>query len=256
MDWSLYEFHVSNPVSPIWNQFANDTCLPDPELPCSGKGYPIDVINATSPEHVQAGVRFARKHSIRLNIKNTGHDYLGRSTSPNSLSIWTHYMQNMEIHADYFRPKARSVEVDGGAITVGPGAMFGELFSYLDRFNRTIVGGMSRTVGVAGYVTGGGHSPLSSRRSLGADNVLEVEMIAADGEVITLNECQNTDLFWAVRGVQANPHEPDWQWAFWGGNDGRLLEIKRATDPDDIFWCPLCVGNERWKEVNGRLCRS
>jgi hypothetical protein len=55
---------------------------------------------------------------------------------------------------------------------------------------------------------------------------------------------------------EADPYEPDWQHAFWGANYGRLLAIKRATDPNDVFWCHPCVGNERWEEVGDLLCRK
>lgn len=56
--WSTYEFHSASPVSVDWNQWANDTCLPQPAAPCSGRGYPVFVVNATRPRHVQLGVQF------------------------------------------------------------------------------------------------------------------------------------------------------------------------------------------------------
>jgi hypothetical protein len=68
---------LDDPVNSAWNNF-NDTCLPDPQYLCSGIGYPQYVVNATTAEHVKAVVDFARKNNIRLIIKGTGHDYLGR----------------------------------------------------------------------------------------------------------------------------------------------------------------------------------
>jgi FAD/FMN-containing dehydrogenase len=65
-----------------------------------------------------------------------------------------------------------------------------------------VVGGGSSTVGAGGYFTGGGHSALSTFYSLAADQVLEVEIVTADGQILTANECRNSDLFWAVRGVR------------------------------------------------------
>jgi FAD/FMN-containing dehydrogenase len=67
--------------------------------------------------------------------------------------------------------------------------------------NLTIVSGGSSSVGVGGYFTGGGQGALSSTYGLGADQVLEIEMVTPSGEVLVVNECQNTDLFWAMRGV-------------------------------------------------------
>jgi FAD/FMN-containing dehydrogenase len=67
--------------------------------------------------------------------------------------------------------------------------------------NLTIVSGGAGTVGVGGYLTGGGHGALSSTYGLGADQVYEIEMVTPGGDIVTVNECQNTDLFWAMRGV-------------------------------------------------------
>jgi len=64
-----------------------------------------------------------------------------------------------------------------------------------------VVGGNAQTVGAAGgYVQGGGHSANSPQFGLVVDNVLQVELVGADGEVRTLNSCKNSDLFWAVKG--------------------------------------------------------
>lgn len=50
--------------------------------------------------------------------------------------------------------------------------------------------------------------------------------------------------------------EKNWQKTFWGDNYDRLLQIKRRVDPDDVFWCAPCVGNERWQQdKTGKLCR-
>jgi FAD/FMN-containing dehydrogenase len=67
--------------------------------------------------------------------------------------------------------------------------------------NLTIISGGAGTVGVGGYLTGGGHAALSSTYGLAADQVLEMEIVTPGGDILTINECQNTDLFWAMRGV-------------------------------------------------------
>lgn len=56
--WSNEYFHSEDPVSVEWNNWNNDTCLPIPSYPCSGEGYPVYVVNATTPLHVKAGVDF------------------------------------------------------------------------------------------------------------------------------------------------------------------------------------------------------
>lgn len=69
--------------------------------------------------------------------------------------------------------------------------------------NLTIVAGGSTTVGIGGYLTGGGHSALSATFGLAADQVLEMDIVTPEGDILTINECQNRDLFWAMRGVRS-----------------------------------------------------
>ena len=67
--------------------------------------------------------------------------------------------------------------------------------------NAIIVGGDDAGVGIGGYLTGGGHSPLSGQYGLAADNVLEMEVVTPSGDIQTLNQRSNPDLFFAFRGV-------------------------------------------------------
>lgn len=143
----------------------------------------------------------AIKHQIRLVVKASGHDYVGRSNAPNSLSIWIHYLKGIQIH-DSFQPKSCTATIAGGAVTVGGGQQMVDILEALAPLNRTIVGGSSKSVGVSGHMTSGGHSILSSTYGLAADQALEMEIVTPQGELVTANECQNQDLFWAMRGVR------------------------------------------------------
>lgn len=223
--WPTYEFHQADPVSVDWNQWTNDSCLPFENTPCSGQGYPVFVINATEPRHVQLGVQFgenttytkyitpipvlvltfhpAKKHNVRLIVKSSGHDYIGRSVAPNSLSIWTHHMKDIKTH-DSFRPKRCKTTIKGTAVTVGAGTQMWDLYSALDLLHQTTIGGGGKTVSVGGYVTGAGHGLLAPSHGLAADQVLEMEVVTPDGKIVTANECQNQDLFWAMRGVSVS----------------------------------------------------
>jgi hypothetical protein len=62
----------------LQNNWNNDSCLPIPGVRCSGEGYPVYVVNAISVGDVKAGVDFAMENDVRLVVKGTGHDYLGR----------------------------------------------------------------------------------------------------------------------------------------------------------------------------------
>jgi FAD/FMN-containing dehydrogenase len=100
-----------------------------------------------------------------------------------------------------FTPRGCKESIPGATITVGPGNQLFPLYEYTNQFNHTLVAGNGKTVGAGGYYTGGGHSILSGTYGLGVDQILEMEMVNPQGELITLNECQNEDIFFAVRGV-------------------------------------------------------
>lgn len=75
--WNNSVWHSNNPVSSLFQNLNGYSCLPDGAT-CSSEGYPVYVVNATTTEHVKAAVDFARKSNIRLNIKSTGHDFIGK----------------------------------------------------------------------------------------------------------------------------------------------------------------------------------
>jgi hypothetical protein len=200
-EWTTWDFHIESPVSSAMNNWNNDTCLPLPNAPCSGEGYPVYVVNATSAEHVIAAVHFARENNIRLNVKGSSHDFLGRSVAPNSLSIWTHHMKGIDVH-DLFRSQGPVSFTDyaGPAITVRAGVTHGEAFAEANKHNLMIHVAGAPTVGFGGYITGGGHSVLSSKYGLAADAVLQITIVTPDGKLRIVNECSEPDLFWAIRG--------------------------------------------------------
>ncbi|PMB63643.1 putative FAD-linked oxidoreductase [Beauveria bassiana] len=191
--FKTHEFHSQHPISVAWNQYTNDTCLPDPAAPCSNDGYPLHVVNASTAEHVQRVVEFARENAVALNIKNTGHDYHGRSNAPYAISLWTHSINSLVRNPTSFQPKGCDEAFTGSSITAGAGVQMGRIYEFLEPLGETVIGGTSTSVGLAGYVMGGGHSIIS-------DNVLEFEVVLPNGELVHANECQNDDLFWALRG--------------------------------------------------------
>lgn len=168
---------------------------------CSGDGYPAYVVNATTAQHVKAAIDFARENNVRLTVKNTGHDVTGRYTAPGSLSIWTHHMKSIAYHADSFTLDKSGRSFQGHHMTVGAGCQLNELQQKAHKHGQVFPGGNSKTVGIAGFVSGGGHSILSPHFGLAADNVRQMEVVTPSGEVLTVNEDQHPDLFWAMRGV-------------------------------------------------------
>jgi FAD/FMN-containing dehydrogenase len=87
---------------------------------------------------------------------------------------------------------------------VGAGLQAWEVLEHAERYNVTLVATTAPsclTVGLyGGWITGGGHSPLSSKFGLGADQVLDLKIVTADGRYVTANPQTNQDLFFAMRG--------------------------------------------------------
>ncbi|KAL1914343.1 uncharacterized protein VTP21DRAFT_8982 [Calcarisporiella thermophila] len=186
----------------FWEMNGNERCTvsEDRTALCLPGAIPAYAVKATGVSDIQKTVEFASKHNLRLVVKNTGHDFLGRSTAPGSLSIWVHYLKNITFH-DAFIPEGCDSSEKVSAVTVGAGTQWGEVYDAAEKLNLTVVGGNALTVGAAGgYVQGGGHSALSPKYGLSVDNVLQFTIVTADGKLQVANACQNKELFWALRG--------------------------------------------------------
>ncbi|KAI9838740.1 MAG: hypothetical protein M1838_004532 [Thelocarpon superellum] len=178
--------------------WANASCDPfDPRSsPCLIGDYVHYAINVSKIEHVYTGLQFIKDNNIRLVIRNTGHDDLGKSTGYGSLGIWLHYIRGLEYLPDFDRE-----DYHGPAIKVLAGDSSGAMLEELAKFGKVAVGGACPTVGMAGgYTPAGGHSPLASLHGLSADNILEFEVITAAGDLVTASPTENSDMFWALRG--------------------------------------------------------
>ncbi|KAF9164761.1 hypothetical protein DFQ26_001070 [Actinomortierella ambigua] len=183
-----------------WETIKGVGCLLN-QTTCEQGAVPLYTVNASSVADIQATVRFAAQHNVRLSVKNTGHDYLGRSTAASSVNLWTYFMKKLNVEPKFI-PEGAPKDVQGAdAVVVGPGVLWEEVNRVLDAHKRIVVGGAEATVGaVGGYCLGGGHSPLSPRHGLCVDNVLQYTVVTADGQVRVANDYQNRDLFWALRG--------------------------------------------------------
>lgn len=178
--------------------FANQSCDPfqPKERPCELGNYVRYAVDASGPADVQKAIAFATSKNIRFVIRNTGHDYLGRSTGAGALAIWTHHLKNIE-HV----PTMQTPSYKGPAFKLGAGVQGFEIMAAARDKGLVVVGGECPTVGIAGgYTQGGGHSAISTSFGLAADNVLCWEVVTADGRLLTASETQNSDLFWALNG--------------------------------------------------------
>ena len=157
---------------------------------------------AASSADVAAAVNFAREHKVRLVVKSGGHSYLGTSNAPDSLLIWTRpNMAAVEV-LDSFVPQGGTGAVEPeSAVSVGAGAIWIDAYTAVTTVaGRYVQGGGCTTVGVAGLTQGGGFGSFSKGFGSAAANLLEAEIVTADGAVRVVNAFQDPDLFWALKG--------------------------------------------------------
>jgi FAD/FMN-containing dehydrogenase len=109
-------------------------------------------------------------------------------------------MKEITFH-ESFQPQGCGFTFYTPAVTVAAGSNMGEVNLAANLKNLALLSAGEESVGYGGYITGGGHGVLANAYGLAADNVLEVGVVTPGGEILTLNECQNQDLFWAIRGV-------------------------------------------------------
>ncbi|KAK0384642.1 hypothetical protein NLU13_8728 [Sarocladium strictum] len=87
---------------------------------------------------------------------------------------------------------------------IGAGALWADVYAALEKHGVTAPGGRSSTVGVAGFLTGGGNNFYSSRVGLGCDNVVNWEVVLASGEIVNANKDSHPDLWKALKGGSIN----------------------------------------------------
>lgn len=141
-----------------------------------------------TPEAVTQALQWAGLNSVPLAMRSGGHSYEGFSQTT-GLVIDTRPMSQTDISQD-----SRS-------IWVGAGAGLGEVYKVVGARGVVVPAGSCPTVGVTGHTTGGGYGLLARPFGLACDSLLELEMVLANGQKVTANETENSDLFWACRGA-------------------------------------------------------
>lgn len=159
------------------------------------------VVAAESAADIAAAVNFARRHRVRLVTKGGGHSYFGNSNAADSLLVWTRAMDAIDQHDAFVPTGAPAGTAPVTAVSVGTGALWGRVYQDTAvRHGRYVQGGGCLTVGVASFVLGGGFGSFSKGFGTGAANLLEAEIVTADGAIRTVNPWREPDLFMALRG--------------------------------------------------------
>ncbi len=177
---------------------------------------PALIARAADVADVITCVNYAREHGILLAIRGGGHNGPGLGSCNDGLVIDLSRMRGVRVN-----PSARAVQVAGGAV-------WGDVDHATHPFGQAVPAGIISTTGVGGLTLGGGIGHLSRKYGLTIDNLLEADVVLADGSFVTASQEQHADLFWALRGG--------------GGNFGVVTNFTFRTHPARIvsagpmFW--------------------
>ncbi|OGE47609.1 hypothetical protein PENARI_c040G03181 [Penicillium arizonense] len=201
--WANASWQSQFPESIDYPIFANNSCLPPNASGyvkgrgCLIGGMPQYIVNATSEEQVATALKWASTRNIRVVVKGTGHDLNGRSSGAYALSIWTYNLRKLERHTSWRDPSTgRSEDV----YIVGSGQQWGNVLNMALEQGRVVTTGQDPSVGLGGYIQGGGHGPISRTYGLASSHVLQMTVVTTEGQVLVVNNAENQDLFWALRG--------------------------------------------------------
>lgn len=141
---------------------------------------------------VIAAVNFAREHTLPLAIRSGGHNGPGLGTVDDGLVIDLSLMNGVRVD-----PQAKTARVEAGA-------KLGDLHHATQAFGLATPSGIIATTGVGGITLGGGVGHLTRQLGLAIDNLLEADVVLADGTFVTASPTGHPDLFWALRGGGGN----------------------------------------------------
>ena len=172
--------------------------------------FPQIVVYCQGFSDVVACIRFAKETGLKPVCRSGGHSMAG-------------YSVNDDMVIDVSGLNYVKVDAERAVAWAGAGANFAQVNATLELFHLHVPGGGCETVGVAGYMQGGGYGFTSPMFGMNCDQVTSFQMALADGRIVKAGAQENPDLFWAVRGGTGN-------------NFGVLLEIEYRLQPMQEVW--------------------
>ena len=160
-------------------------------------------------------VKFGRENNLLTAIRGGGHNGPGLGSCDDGLVIDLSLMKGIRVD-----PTSGTAWAQGGCTQ-------GDLDHAAHAFGLAVPAGVVSTTGIGGLTLGGGHGYLARRYGLTIDNLLEADVVLADGNFLTASAKENDDLFWALRGG--------------GGNFGVVTSFKYKAHPIRYCFCRSCI---------------
>jgi hypothetical protein len=153
---------------------------------------PAMIARCADTSDVVNSVNFARTHELLVAIRGGGHNVAGTGVCDRGIVIDLSKMKGMIVDPDLRTARAQ------------PGLLVGEFDLITQSFGLATTLGIISHTGISGLTLGGGSGWLQGKYGMSCDNLLSVEIVTADGRVLTASAGENEDLFWGVRGGGGN----------------------------------------------------
>lgn len=153
---------------------------------------PAVIARCVSTGDVIEAVNFARTNNLLVAVKGGGHNSAGKATCDDGIIIDLSLMRRVNVDK-----KSKTVRVDGGAL-------LGDVDNETQLHGMAVSAGIVSHTGVGGLTLGGGFGWISRKYGLSIDNLISVELVTADGQLLTASSVENSDLFWGTCGGGGN----------------------------------------------------
>ena len=186
--------------------------------------YPAMIAYCNDIDDVITSVHFGRDHDLLTAVRSGGHNVAGNSVCDGGLVIDLSRMKKVVVD-----PASRTARAQAGPT-------WGDFDHATQSYAMATTGGIVSRTGIAGLTLGGGIGWLMRKFGATCDNLLSVNIVAADGKLLTASEQENQDLFWGLRGG--------------GGNFGIATEFEyRLHEVGPVLAGTLYYSSDRTREI-------
>lgn len=154
--------------------------------------HPALIARCGGVADVIASVRFARDHQLLFSVRGGGHNTPGIAVCEGGLMVDLAGLRSVRVD-----PARRTARAEGGTT-------WSEFDRETQAFGLATTGGAISHTGIGGLTLGGGLGWLAGKHGLACDNLLSVDLVTAEGTMVTASASENPELFWGLRGGGGN----------------------------------------------------